>query len=131
FDLADIRGLQCWLAVDLSQTRDLTCIVAVWRDGEQLYAWGWFFAPEANLAEREKKTSAPWSQWRDAGLIDLAGRVVDYGKVTAKLDELVETYDVREIAFDRALSQQVMADAEAKRHPAFDFLQRPTLMMPD
>lgn len=130
FDLADMRGLPCWLAVDLSQTRDLTAIVAVWRDGEQLYCWAWFYAPEANLAEREKKTSAPWAQWRDEGYIDLAGRVVDYSKVTAKIDELVATYDVREIAFDRALAQQVMADAEAKGHPAFDFPQRPTLMMP-
>lgn len=131
-DLVDLaaREVPCWLAVDLSNSRDLSCIVAVWRDGEEFHCWSWFFAPEANLAEREAKTSHPFAQWRADGFITCKGRVVDYDLVETKLTELCATFNVREVLFDRAMAQQVMAHSEDAGLPVIDFPQKPGSMMP-
>src|SRR5690606_10571705 len=128
FDMDDLaeRKVPCWLAVDLANTRDLSVIVAVWRDGDQFYVWAWFYAPADNLLEREAKTSAPFSQWADEGFIELAGRVTDFSLIDTKLAELCRDHNVQEIAFDRALARDVMARAEDAGLPGFDFPQRPS-----
>jgi phage terminase large subunit-like protein len=127
-DMAE-NAVPCHLAVDLSRSRDLSCIVACWRDGDLYRVWSWFFAPEENLAEREAKTSAPFSEWKDRRFIDTSGRVVSFAAVEQMLDDLVDTFNVQEIAFDRALAEQVMNSAEEKGQPVIDYPQTPKLMM--
>ena len=70
----------CWLAVDLSSTTDLTCIVAVWRDGDDGYAaWPWFFCPKDNLRKRAERDGVPYVQWAKEGFITpTPGNVVDF-----------------------------------------------------
>jgi phage terminase large subunit-like protein len=53
FDLHELEGQPCWLAVDLSSNNDLTVIVACWRDGNDGYfVWPRFFCPKDNLQPR-------------------------------------------------------------------------------
>lgn len=110
-DLEALAGEPCWVGVDLSSTTDLTAVVAIWRDGEDGFrTWAWFFCPADNLLGRAQRDKVPYPRWAEEGFIAATpGNVVDYRAVEACIRDLVEKYDVQEIAFDRAYGQGVMA----------------------
>lgn len=110
-DLAALAGAPCWIGVDCSSTTDLTAIVAAWRDGDDGFiVAAWFFVPAANLQARADRDQVPYPAWARQGfIIATEGNAIDYRAVEATIREIAETYDVREIAFDRAYGQPVMA----------------------
>lgn len=109
-DLELLRGEPCWLAVDCSATTDLTAILAAWRDRDDGFAVAaWFFVPEDALQARADRDGVPYPRWAGEGLITpTPGAAIDYRMVEAKIRDLVATFDVREIAFDRAYGAAVM-----------------------
>lgn len=128
-DMAE-RNVPCWIGVDLANKRDLTAIVAVWRDGDRFYSWAWFFAPEENFPEREAKAGgAPFSTWREEGYIDVSGNVTDYTLVDDLLRDLCGVFNVQEIAFDPALARDPLAHARDANLPVFEFPQNARLMI--
>lgn len=131
-DWEEVKGLPCWLAVDLSSTVDLSVIVAVWRRDDGTYVmWSWFFCPTDNLEEREERSEAPYREWAKKGLITATeGNVIDYRAIEAKILELCSTYDVQEIAFDPHLARQVQPNIMDAGHPVVDVRQVPSMMMP-
>ncbi|MFA5119826.1 terminase large subunit [Zavarzinia sp.] len=109
-DLDALEGAPCWLAVDLSSNVDLTVVVACWRtDDDGFVAWPWFFCPADNLRKRAEKDGVPYPLWADEGFIaPTPGNVVDYRFVEDTIRDLCDRFDVREIAFDPHLAQQIM-----------------------
>jgi len=107
----DVLALEpCWIAVDMSTTTDLTAVVACWKDGDSYAVAPWFFCPEDNLRAREERDVVPYVRWAEEGFITpTSGNVVDYRAVESLLRELCERFPVREIAFDPAYAQPVMA----------------------
>jgi phage terminase large subunit-like protein len=133
-DTDELRSEPCWLAVDLSSTIDLSVIVACWRTIDGYAVKPWFFCPENNLEERERSSLAPYTAWAsDEGgnqIEATPGSVIDYQRIEAKLIELCDAFDVREIAFDPYMARQVQPALVARGLPAVDFRQVPSLMMP-
>jgi phage terminase large subunit-like protein len=108
-DLASLRNLSCWIAVDMSTTTDLTAVVACFRDGDRFIVVPHFFCPADNLRARADRDAVPYVQWAKEGLLTATpGNVVDYRAVERCIRELCATHDVREIAFDPAYAQPVM-----------------------
>lgn len=109
-DLEAMRDFPCWLAVDLSSVRDLTVVLACWRlDDDSLVVWPWYFCPGEALRQRSERDRVPYTVWAEQGFITpTPGDVVDYGAVEDKIRDLCDEYDVREIAFDPYLAQQLM-----------------------
>lgn len=130
-DLDELKGEPAWLAVDLSSTTDLSVIVACWPTADGYVVRPWFFCPEDNLDERERLSGAPYRAWVEDGFVEATpGTVIDYQRIEAKLIELCETFDVREIAFDPYMARQVQPNLIERGLPAVDFRQVPSLMMP-
>ena len=130
-DLDALKDEPCWLAVDLSSTIDLSVIVACWRTADGYFVKPWFFCPEDNLQEREDEAGVSYVDWVEQGLIEATpGTVIDYERITNKLIELCEDFDVREIDFDPYLARQVQPKILEMGLPAVDFRQVPSLMMP-
>jgi phage terminase large subunit-like protein len=103
-DRARLRGRRCYVGMDLSSTRDLTAIVAVFPDdeGAGFDVLAQFFVPADNLAERVRRDRVPYDQWaRDGYLVATPGNVVDYEHVRQTLRAWGQEFDVREIAFDK------------------------------
>jgi phage terminase large subunit-like protein len=101
-DWSEFGGRTCYVGMDLSSTRDLTALVAVFPDGD-----GWFdvlpcfFVPRDTLAERTRRDRVPYDLWEKQGhLVVTNGNVVDYEAVRAKLHEWAKMFDLKEIAFD-------------------------------
>jgi phage terminase large subunit-like protein len=103
FDRARLRGRRCYVGMDLSSTRDLTAIVALFPDeeGPGFDVLAQFFVPADNMAERVRRDRVPYDQWaRDGWLVATPGNVVDYEYVRQTLRAWGTEFDVREIAFD-------------------------------
>ena len=100
-DGGSLSGRTCFLGMDLSSTKDLTALVAVFPDGESFDVRAAFFVPKENIAERERRDRVPYGQWvRDGHLVATPGNVVDYEAVRHTIQRWAQLYDVRSIAFD-------------------------------
>lgn len=132
-DLATLTGC---VGVDLSETRDLTAVVAAFRrprpdtvvrdagEGEpslaidyQVDLLCWFFLPKEVLLERSKKDGIPYDVWaRDGFLRVTDGRVVDYRAVRrVVLEEVLARFpNIPRVGFDpwnaRDFTQVLMSD---------------------
>jgi phage terminase large subunit-like protein len=98
-----LRGRRCYVGMDLSSTKDLTAIVAVFPDdrGPGFDVLAQFFMPADNIAERVRRDRVPYDQWvRDGLMVATPGNVVDYAYVREALRAWAAVYDVRELAYD-------------------------------
>ena len=98
-----LRGRECWLALDLGSTQDTTALVAVFPEPDgSVKVLPWFFLPKENIENRERRDRLPYRAWAHEGYIQLTpGVVTDYAFVEAKILELVEMFQVREVTLDR------------------------------
>jgi phage terminase large subunit-like protein len=98
-----LKGRRCYVGVDLSSTKDLTALEAVFPDGEGLGfdVLSQFFMPKDNILERVTRDRVPYDQWeRDGFLIATPGNVIDYEAVRRVLNAWALEFDVHELAFD-------------------------------
>jgi phage terminase large subunit-like protein len=100
----DLTGADVVAGLDLSETRDLTCLCLIGldvRDG----SWSvqpTFFLPSEGLHERARADKIPYDQWRDEGYLEVTpGSTVSYEYVAHRLRDVFERHHVRKIAFDR------------------------------
>lgn len=100
-DWASLRRRKCFVGMDLSSTKDLTALVAVFPDDDGFDVLPAFFVPKENIRERANRDRVPYDQWeREGYLTATPGNVVDYEAVRAKLHEWDDLFDVQEVAFD-------------------------------
>lgn len=97
-----LKGRPCYLGMDLSSTKDLTALVAVFPDDEGGFdVLAQFFVPQENIRERATRDRVPYDQWaREGHLIATPGNVVDYEAVRQTVLEWGAEFQIREIAFD-------------------------------
>jgi len=119
--LPDMKDKSVVAAFDLSQRRDLTAGVAVWRgDNGRMFAKAKFWLPEEGLLEREREDRVPYGLWRDMGVLSLTpGRVVDYEWPARWLVELMDSEDVRGVAYDSWRAYEflrILGDLDVEGH---------------
>lgn len=97
-----LRGRRCYIGMDLSSTRDLTALVALFPDEDNGFdVLPAFFVPHDTMGERERSDRVPYRQWADQGwLTATSGNVVDYEAVRLQIHDWAEQFDVREIGYD-------------------------------
>ena len=104
-DPYELEGRACYAGLDLSSTSDLTTLVLVFppRDENESYmVLPFFWLPEETLALRVRRDHVMYDQWEKQGFIQTTeGNVVHYGAIEKFICELVERYNIREIAYDR------------------------------
>lgn len=123
-EMEALEGRECWIGCDLSKTFDLTALVAAFPDDDGGYTLLTFpFLPEDTIRRRAETSDVPWRRWREQGhVIPIAGPVIDDDVIEAKIRDLCEKYDVREIAFDPKFAGKLMQrlvddDFPAVEHP--------------
>lgn len=124
-DDEQLEGLPCWIAVDASQTTDLTAVVAAFRtDDDALLIKAWFFVPSDNLRARADRDGVPYPRWAAEGhIIATPGNVVDYVAIEQHVRGVCDLYDVREIAFDPAYSRQISLPLSNDGFPVVEMRQ--------
>lgn len=103
-DVDAMRGLPCWLSLDLSNKNDLTALTAVWKDASGHYwAKTWYWTTQVGLEDRAKADAAPYHLWvEERHLTAVPGPVIDKTFVASIVANLVAEHDVQELAFDPA-----------------------------
>ncbi|WOI58615.1 terminase large subunit [Streptomyces fradiae] len=114
-DLPALEGRVCYGGLDLSSTTDMTAL-SLWfppedpEDPDEPHIWvPFFWLPEDNLRDLERRTKVPLERWaeEEPGHLGQAlrlteGNVVDYRAVRRLLtEELAERFDIRAIGYDR------------------------------
>lgn len=98
---ARLRGRKCWVGMDLSSTKDLTVLVAVFPGDGGFDVLCQFFVPKDNILGRSTRDRVPYTEWeRLAYLIATAGNVVDYEAVRHQLLLWAKEFEIKQIAFD-------------------------------
>jgi phage terminase large subunit-like protein len=96
-----LKGRRCYVGMDLSSTKDLTALVAVFPDEDGFDVLAQFFVPQDSIRERSNRDRVPYDEWARQGfLIPTPGNVVDYEHVRAELKRWALEFQVRELAFD-------------------------------
>tara|TARA_B100000519_G_scaffold76160_1_gene65581 strand:+ start:974 stop:2614 length:1641 start_codon:yes stop_codon:yes gene_type:complete len=112
YTLDDLEGSDCYLALDLSKTRDMTAAVACFpQDDGSFRFWPWFWLPKETAEQNNHK--APYLEWANAGHLELTeGNVIDYSRVEATIEEIGERFNVLELAFDPMYAEELTQRVE-------------------
>lgn len=124
-DLVDLEGQPCWIGVDMSTTTDLTAVVSAFRGADgAISVLPHFFLPADLLRDRADRDGVPYVEWAEQGYLTATpGNVIDYQAVVGHIAERCATFDVREINFDPAYAQPVMAPLQAEGLPVLTMRQ--------
>lgn len=102
FPASERRKRRCVLGLDLSESKDLSALAAVWPDDERGFdAELKFWTPKENMAAREAKDRAPYSTWVEHGYLEAVdGPTIDYDFVARHVAQLIDECNVVALAFD-------------------------------
>jgi phage terminase large subunit-like protein len=96
-----LAGRRCYVGMDLSATRDLTAIVAVFPNESGFDVLPCFFLPKETLDQQSMRDRADFVEWGRRGhLVITPGNVVDFEAVRRVLNQWAERYDLRDIGYD-------------------------------
>lgn len=105
-----LAGRECYGGLDLASTRDLTAFALVFPPAEAgglWYALVWVWCPQAKV-DVQKDDAAPYDRWAAEGWLTVTeGDVTDYAPVRETIIAACQTYDVKEVGFDKWNAQQL------------------------
>lgn len=127
-DEKKLAGRPCYAGLDLSSTLDITALVHVFPpvDEGPYQVLCRFWIPEDNIRERVRRDRVPYDVWVRQGYIQKTpGDIVDYNFILHQLGEDMEAFDLRDLAFDRwgstqmiqSLQEMGFEDTKAKHAP--------------
>jgi len=111
-----LEGRVCYGGLDLSSTTDITAFVLVFPptdEDNKYYVLPYFWIPEDNMDLRVKRDHVPYDIWERQGFLQTTeGNVVHYGYIEKFIERLGEHFNIREIAYDRWGSVQMVQNLE-------------------
>ena len=115
-DMEALKGRDCYGGLDLSSTGDITAFVLMFPPripDEKYILLPFFWIPEDTIPQRVRRASVPYDVWYQQGyLMATEGNVIHYGFIEKIIEELGNTYHIREIAFDRWGAVQMTQNLE-------------------
>ena len=95
-----LTGLQCYGGIDLASNTDLAAFGLFFPELCAVLVWYW--VPEENAHERERRDKVTYETWGNQGYITLTeGNVIDYDVILRDVIVLGTIYNIQEIAIDR------------------------------
>lgn len=100
--LDELKGRECYSALDLSSSNDLTALAHVFPFEDSIYkVLMRFWIPEEVAAEKEKRDRVPYTRWIKQGLVQTTpGNRIDYGFIKQQLLDDRMQFNMRELAYD-------------------------------
>lgn len=130
---AELAGADCWVALDLSSTQDITALVGVFDVGGRLAVRTRFWVPGASIQLRSRRDRVPYDAWaREGWITETDGDVVDYDQVKAAALAFAGEYraKLREIGIDPWNATQLSTQLEAEGAPVVHVRQGYATMSP-
>jgi phage terminase large subunit-like protein len=115
-DMESLKGRLCYGGLDLSSTSDITAFVLVFpprTEDENYIVLPFFWLPEETLELRCRRDHVLYDVWKKQGYIQTTeGNVIHYGFIEKFIEKLGETYNIKEIAYDRWNATQMVQNLE-------------------
>jgi len=109
----DVQGLDCFGAIDLSNTMDFTAWTLYFKSGDTYIAKHRFWIPADTIQERFKNENINILEWISSGLLTvIPGPVIDYEIVYSDIKSDILEYKPKGIHFDNWNSQIIVARLE-------------------
>lgn len=121
FDPATLDGRDCWAGLDFGWRDDYAALVLVWNVEGVFYCLPWFWLSREGSRDKRQQ---PTAEFLARGLVTLTdGNATDIEAIYAKLRELRERYNIREVALDPANARKQGQDLMADGFEVFEFIQ--------
>ena len=123
-----LRGRRCFGGLDLAKVDDMSAFVLFFpaTAEESAYALCWYWCPQDDILARSQRDGLDCSYevWARFGfLIPTHGNTTDFGFITKKILELLPSFQVEEIAYDRTFAGEVVQALIAEGVKMKDFGQ--------
>jgi phage terminase large subunit-like protein len=103
-EVPDLSGRQCFPALDLSTTTDISALALLFPpvlDGEPNYLLTFFWCPENKVRKASQSDRVPYDAWvRDGFMTATPGDTVDYSFIRKQVNDLSKLYRFGEFAYD-------------------------------
>jgi phage terminase large subunit-like protein len=120
FPLEVLKGLPCWVGVDLASVNDLACVSAVFYYQNRLVVLCKHYTPRGKLQTNMRLTKQPYDVWeREKHLTVTDSESIDYDVIRDDIIALNSTYRVKEVAIDRWNANHLGTQLEKARLKVF------------
>ena len=113
-----LAGRDCFAGLDLSSTWDMSALALLFPPTSEAERWQVlmrYWVPADNLAERVRRDRVPYHMWRDQGfLVATPGNCVDYDFIEDEVRKAAETFQIRELVYDRFFAGQLVTHLQAE-----------------
>lgn len=118
----ELDGKVCYGGLDLASTGDFCAFTLFFPHVNAVRTWYWL--PSETAFKRKDAAGASIRQWAADGFIELTdGNVTDYAFIKARIIELAQRYDIKDIAFDRFNASQLVIELQNEGLQMFPFGQ--------
>jgi len=118
----DLEGALCYGGLDLASTGDFCAFSLYFPEFHAIRSWYWL--PVETAYKRKDAAGQSIRQWAADGHIELTdGNVTDYAFIKARVIQLAQQYDIKDIAFDRFNSSQLVIELQNEGLQMFPFGQ--------
>jgi phage terminase large subunit-like protein len=118
----ELEGELCYGGLDLASTGDFCAFSLYFPAYNAIRSWYWL--PVETAYKRKDAAGASIRQWAADGHIELTdGNVTDYSFIKARVIALAQQYDIKDIAFDRFNSSQLVIELQNEGLQMFPFGQ--------
>lgn len=117
-ELGNLQNEPCYVGLDLSKTRDLTCVslnFPTWdEDGKSiLKVKQLYFIPSENLDFREKEDNVPYRELEEQGFVEFCdGKFIDQEQIVQFIQDCMDLYDIQQVNYDPAMSDKIVEKLE-------------------
>lgn len=102
------EGEPVYLALDMSRRTDLTALVLISAD-DSARTRAWFWKPRDLVEEHTKRDGVRYDVYAAQGQLETCpGALITPRLIAEKIAELVQTYDVRGLAYDRYYTRELL-----------------------
>ena len=120
-EAGEVDGI-CYGGLDLASTGDFCAFTLYFPEYSSIRTW--YFLPSEAAYKRKDAAGASIRQWiADGQIIATDGNVTDYNFIQAKIVELAQQYDIKDIAYDRFNASQLVIDLQNEGLQMFPFGQ--------
>lgn len=115
FDPEQLKGIPAIGGLDLASTQDLTAWVLVWQTPEKTMIKPHFWVPRKTLGNRHRRMRERFLDWEAKGLLTIVeSDSHDYQKITDKILEDIEKYNITTIGYDQHQAPAIINQVEGK-----------------
>ena len=100
-DLDELQGRECYAALDIGATSDLTSFVMCFPVGDKFVLLQRSWCPREGAEKRSRQDGVEYLQWEKDGYLKLTdSNITDYKVVRSDINELGQKFKIKEIAVD-------------------------------